>query len=140
MPSLHGTKIMAVGRDARHKGGIVAGARDHVAGGIAGNLRRRAHGGDAIGVEAYRRLGRDGLHRNFKPELAADRFGLRGDLLFHAIDYRGVGIAQVDGEEDLAGHDIGRAGLDLEHADGADRRGKLPRRPVDRLNYTCSTK
>ena len=98
-------------------------------------MRRGAHGGDAARIELHRRLGGNGLDRDLKPKLAGDAARLRGDPVFHAIDHRGVGIAQVHGEKDLAGHHIGRAGLHFENADGADRFRKLPRGPVDRLDH-----
>ena len=75
------------------------------------------------------------LRRDSKPQLAGDLVGLRGDFFFKPVEHRRLGIAQIQREKDLAGNDVGRAGLDLQDADGADRRWIAPRIRVDRFDH-----
>ena len=92
----------------------MAGAGNHVAARIAGDFGRRAHRGDAIRVEGYRRLRPDASSPRCQRRAPRRSLAHCRDLRFHAVEHGRIGVAQVDRDEDFARNDVGRAGLDLE--------------------------
>src|SRR5262249_56732323 len=86
--------------------GIVAGAGDDVARGVAETPGGIAHRLDAARVELDRIEVPDRLNLDGEAEIGGDlrRFGF--DPRFHAVEGRLVGRTDVDGEDDLAGDDV----------------------------------
>src|SRR4051812_13323642 len=108
-------------RNARHVYCIVPSAGNNFARGKSAQRGRAAHRRDTLGVEADRRLVPDAGGRNGKPKSIAN-LG-QGYLVFgfELIEHGHLRMAQVDAEEDFAGHHVARVRPHLHQADGAER-------------------
>ena len=65
----------------------------------------------------------------------------RAQFLLHGVEHLVVGVAEIDCEENFAGHDVAAVRLVLDHADGADRvRRVLERNRIDPLDHARGAK
>ena len=113
-------------RDARNIGRVVARARDDVARGIAGQLRRAADRRDAIRIEPHRAADPRSAARRTSGRAARRPPAARRERPLPSHRARAPsGMAQVDHEEHLARHDVGRVRPVLDPPDGGDARRML---------------
>src|SRR5262249_38315151 len=107
-------------RYARDIDRIMSGARDHGAVGKSADLDRIANAVDQVRGKVHRLRRPDPLLAIGKLEGREDVGERLAKLSFHPVKAHGLGVPEIDGEEDFAWNDVAAVRLVFQESHGAD--------------------